>query len=89
MRKVYAAGGIVLNDKGEIAIVSQFGEEWVLPKGKVENGEELLEAAKREIYEETSLKELELVTNLGTYEHYSQGPKQFNNEKIYKIVQMY
>lgn len=89
MRTVLAAGGIVLNQKNQIAIVSQFGEEWVLPKGKLDEGEDILECAKREIAEETSLTDLQLIQKLGTYEHISQGRSQLNNERIYKIVHMY
>jgi len=89
MRTVLAAGGIILNNKNQIALVSQFGEEWVFPKGKIDEGEDVLECAKREITEETGLTDLQLIKKLGTYEHISQGPRQLNNERIFKIVHMY
>ncbi len=44
-----------------------------MPKGHIEPGEDALAAAKREIYEETGIKELELVKKLGTYTRYKIG----------------
>ena len=89
MKKVTGAGGIVLNNEGKIALVSQHGEEWAFPKGKVESDEKYVEAAIREIYEETGLSELTLLADLGSYEYVSQGKHQFNNEPVLKKVFMY
>ncbi len=44
---------------------------WSLPKGGLEEGESKAECARREIEEETGIKELELVGELGAYERYS------------------
>jgi ADP-ribose pyrophosphatase YjhB (NUDIX family) len=69
MKKVSeSAGGVVLSPKGEVLVVSQNGDSWSLPKGHVAAGESELEAARREIYEESGVKELELMKKLGTYE---------------------
>jgi 8-oxo-dGTP pyrophosphatase MutT (NUDIX family) len=65
---VKAAGGIVVSEHGQIVIVSQHGNSWSLPKGHVDPGEDHLSAARREIYEESGLKELELVRELGSYQ---------------------
>jgi ADP-ribose pyrophosphatase YjhB (NUDIX family) len=62
-----SAGGIVINDKGKVAIVSQHGISWSLPKGTVDQGEEILEAAKREITEETGISDLNLIKSLGSF----------------------
>ena len=68
MKRTVSAGGIVVNPRGQILVVSQHGTSWSLPKGHVEDGEELLAAARREIYEESGVERLELVRALGSYE---------------------
>ncbi|MEK7567354.1 MAG: NUDIX domain-containing protein [Patescibacteria group bacterium] len=62
-----SAGGVVVNKNGEVLVVNQNGNSWSLPKGHIEDGEEVLTAAKREIYEESGISELELVRELGKY----------------------
>src|SRR5947209_19581200 len=41
-------------------------KSWVLPKGHVEAGETIEQAALREIYEETGLDNVQLIQHLGT-----------------------
>ena len=65
MRKTKSAGGVVLNKNGEVLIVNQHGNSWSLPKGHIEEGEEILEAAKRETYEESGIKNLTYIKDLG------------------------
>jgi 8-oxo-dGTP pyrophosphatase MutT (NUDIX family) len=70
MKKTRSAGGVVLNDEGEVLVVSQRGRSWSLPKGHIDRGEDALAAAKREIYEESGIGDLELIRELGTYERH-------------------
>lgn len=65
---VESAGGVVLNAKGEVLVVNQNRDSWSLPKGHVDEGESALEAARREIHEESGLNELDYVKALGSYE---------------------
>jgi 8-oxo-dGTP pyrophosphatase MutT (NUDIX family) len=55
MRWVRAAGGIVTAPDGTMLLIQRNGR-WDLPKGKVEDGETLLQAALREVEEETGIK---------------------------------
>jgi len=63
-----SAGGVVLNPRGDVLVVNQNGNSWSLPKGHVDPGESALEAAHREIYEESGVKTLRFVRALGSYE---------------------
>lgn len=54
MRWVRAAGGIVTAPDGTMLLIQRNGR-WDLPKGKVEPGETLLQAALREVEEETGI----------------------------------
>ena len=73
MKKTHSAGGVVLNRGGEVLVVNQRGNSWSLPKGHVDPGESVEEAARREIEEESGVRELELVGELGSYERFRIG----------------
>lgn len=62
-----AAGGVVVNEFGEVALVLNNGNAWQCPKGSISDGEDLLQTAKREVEEETSLKDLKLIKKLPAY----------------------
>jgi 8-oxo-dGTP diphosphatase len=56
-REVHAAGGLVTDDTGRVAVVHRPRyDDWSLPKGKLEPGEEWEEAALREVEEECGLR---------------------------------
>ncbi|MBI3006681.1 MAG: NUDIX domain-containing protein [Ignavibacteriales bacterium] len=67
-----AAGGIVVwveGGKTFVALVKEDGRpDYILPKGKVKDGETLEQAARREILEEAGLGRLELRRYLGVRE---------------------
>ncbi len=54
-----AAGGLVVNDHNEVLLIFRRGC-WDLPKGKLEEGEDWENAAKREVEEETGVRVKEL-----------------------------
>lgn len=54
MEKQYSAGGVLVNEKNQIYILrNKNRDEWILPKGKLNQGETAFVAAVREIKEET------------------------------------
>ena len=67
------AGGVIINEFEEIVIVNQNNDSWSLPKGHVEKNETLLEAANREIHEETGLLNISLIKDLGFYDRFRIG----------------
>ena len=73
MIETTGAGGVIVNGKGQIVLV-QNGREtppfWGFPKGTVDEDEEILDAARREIEEETGLRDLTLIKPLGSYQRY-------------------
>ncbi|MBF6611065.1 MAG: NUDIX domain-containing protein [Chryseobacterium sp.] len=79
---VESAGGIVSNQNNEILFISRLGR-WDLPKGKIEKGESLEQAAVREVQEETGLEELILEDFINnTFHIYTER----NGDRILKIT---
>jgi 8-oxo-dGTP pyrophosphatase MutT (NUDIX family) len=70
-RTATSAGAIILREvEGRLKIAlahhQRASKPWVLPKGHVEEGESLEQAALREIYEEAGLDDVQLIKHLGT-----------------------
>ena len=69
--EVVSAGGVVVNQRGNVLWILRNGH-WDIPKGKVEMGEKLEEAALREVTEETGISDIkikdDLITTYHTYE---------------------
>ena len=83
------AGGIVLNAHGEVALVKNGPDFWGFPKGHVDEGEDHLTAAKREVEEEAGLRALELIAPLGMYERYKGTPEGGDDMSELKKIQMF
>jgi 8-oxo-dGTP pyrophosphatase MutT (NUDIX family) len=62
-KEIKAAGGLVVNDKGDVLLMKRRGM-WDLPKGKVEEGEFMRQAAMREVKEETGLTKVKVKSTI-------------------------
>ena len=71
MKRNISGGGVIINGEGKILVVNQNSDSWSLPKGRLNPGETPLQAARREIYEETGLKDLQLVREFPPYERFT------------------
>lgn len=75
--------GVVLLNRRGLAFVGKRrggpetgpgGFEWQMPQGGIDEGEEPLTAARRELYEETNIRSIELLSELGDWLSYDLPP---------------
>jgi 8-oxo-dGTP diphosphatase len=88
-RETKSAGGVVAGGLGKILVVSQRGTSWSLPKGHIDPGEDALTAAKREIYEEAGIEDLEFIKELGSYQRYKIGKNGGEDKSELKTIIMF
>jgi 8-oxo-dGTP pyrophosphatase MutT (NUDIX family) len=79
---VEAAGGLVEHQSGRFLFIFR-NDKWDLPKGKVEKKEILIDAAVREVMEETGVKDLIIKKNLNHTFHL------FSRNGRYKLKKTY
>jgi 8-oxo-dGTP pyrophosphatase MutT (NUDIX family) len=70
MNQTYSAGGIIINDRKQVLLINEGDGFWGLPKGRIENNEDALVAAMREIKEETGLSDIVFIKELGSYQRH-------------------
>lgn len=84
---IEAAGGIVQNSSNSYLMIKRFGL-WDFPKGKIEKGEQIKEAALREVQEETGVNNLEVLKELPTVFHiYRHGRKWIVKKTFWFLMQ--
>jgi len=81
-----SAGGVVINQQGMVLVVNQRGSSWSLPKGHVDPGEEPLEAAMREVKEESGIVDLQWAATLGAYGRYKIGLNSDDDKSEWKVL---
>src|SRR3954462_8981491 len=84
-----SAGGVVLNRAGQVLIVNQKGTSWSLPKGHIEDGEDALAAARREIEEEAGVTQLDYAGECGSYSRYKISADGGEDESELKTIHMF
>ncbi len=65
---IKAAGGLVVNKHNQYLVIKR-NKKWDFPKGKADKGETMREAAKREVMEETGVKDLTVLEKAITTYH--------------------
>ena len=89
MKKTESAGGVVKNKEGKILVVSQRGTSWSLPKGHIEQGEDALQASRREIQEESGITDLTFIKELGKYDRFKIGKDGGEDTSELKTLHMF
>jgi ADP-ribose pyrophosphatase YjhB (NUDIX family) len=89
MKQTKSAGGVVLNNMREVLVVSQHGSAWSLPKGHIEKGEDPVAAARREIFEESGIKNITFVKELGSYQRHKMSRDGGEDTSELKTIYMF
>ncbi len=79
---IEAAGGFVTNEKEELLMIYRL-DKWDLPKGKIEVGEEIESAARREVMEECGVEYLQLNERLDPTYHIYEHKERLVLKKTY------
>ncbi len=87
-KKIISCMGVVVSElKGKkyVAVLKDINNCWVLPKGHLEKNETFIEAAIREVYEETniSLYKHSFITKIGEYGYFSDIEENEKKIKVY------
>ncbi|MDO5754630.1 MAG: NUDIX domain-containing protein [Tissierellia bacterium] len=83
MEEISAGGVVIRNDK--VCLLKKFRGDWVLPKGRNEEGETMEETALREVLEESGL-DAEIERYLGYVKYWY---RHHNGKKVLKTVHYY
>ena len=73
------------NSKMSVLLIKDPYGKWTWPKGKIDKGESSFGAAKREVEEETGLKNIQMVTRVGQTNYFYKRA----GKLIYKTVYLY
>lgn len=76
MRCLKAGGGLVVNERNDLLMIFRNGV-WDLPKGKWEEGESMMECARREVEEETGICDIHVGSLIDITRHIYSDEKGF------------
>jgi len=83
---IQAGGGLVFNAEGGLLMIFRRGK-WDLPKGKLDDGEDIATCALREVTEETGLTNITLREHLcDSYHIYTQDDVQILKQTVWYIM---
>lgn len=82
-QSIQAGGGLVFNEEDALLMIFRRGK-WDLPKGKLDDGEDIAACALREVKEETGLENISLENHLSdSYHIYSQHNQQYLKHTVW------
>jgi ADP-ribose pyrophosphatase YjhB (NUDIX family) len=80
---IQAGGGLVFNEEDALLMIFRRGK-WDLPKGKLDEGEDIASCAVREVSEETGLNDITLGDHLSdSYHIYTQDGTQYLKQTVW------
>lgn len=86
MKIEISAGGIIFKIKNSqplILLLKDQNENWTFPKGLIEDNEDKIKTAKREIKEEVGLKRIFFIAPLTPIEYWYKWKKELIKKKVY------
>ena len=84
MKKLISAGGVIIYQNKVLLLKRE--KSWVFPKGKVKEGESLIQTAIREIFEETGIKVNDKGIEIGNTNYkYMTNDEQFEKTVYYYL----
>lgn len=87
MKREFSAGGIVFNNQSQVLLTQHSSNHyWGFPKGHVDPGQNIKEAALREVKEEGGV-EAEVIEKVGDSKYVYTHPE--TGEKIFKVVTIF
>ncbi|MDI6861080.1 MAG: NUDIX domain-containing protein [Caldisericia bacterium] len=81
MKNLISSGGVIINQ--DKVLILKRDKTWVFPKGKVKENENLIETAKREIFEETGIKVDEPLFFIGTTKYKFVKENEIYNKEVH------
>lgn len=89
MKHIKQAGGIIINPKGQVLVITNQIGKHTFPKGGREPGETPEDNARREITEETGLTHFKLISRLGVLSRPGHTAKNSSAPSVIKHIDMF
>ena len=90
MLKEFSCGAVICKMENNsplfLLVLSKISEKWGFPKGRVENGETEIETARREIFEETGIRNLKFINNFRWEDVYMIKDKSVEKRNVYFLA---